>query len=192
MTPKVQSRAGGIARPAVPAARARCPFVWLEPSAVLARLPADAEAGLPYLQILAGDGLSRFARDLVDFSFVALDPMRRKPERAPGIGILNRRRRAARLWILAVLRGDVTSDTLHALTRTWLPHLAGTGPEAHRAARVGRACVEFLRGAITAFLFDEPDENLVRRARALHALETVLGMHLQAIRAVAAGARARS
>ncbi len=98
------------------------------------------------------------------------------------LSVLNRRRRSARAWIQAILAGKVDRATLHAFTRTWMPQLAGTGPDIFRAAGASRRCVEFLRGAITALIFDRPANNLIPHARALRALETVLGVHLQAFR----------
>jgi hypothetical protein len=97
---------------------------------------------------------------------------------------LNRRRRAARAWILVILSGELSDASLRSLTHSWLPQLSGTGPELALAVPAGKEFLEFLKGAITGLVMAEPKENLVPEAKALHALETVLGVHLQALREV--------
>jgi hypothetical protein len=103
------------------------------------------------------------------------------------ISVLNRRRRSARAWIQAILSGGTDAATLHALTHTWAPQLAGTGPDLRACEKTAHSCIEFLRGAITALIVREPQDNLLPEAHAIHALETVLAVHLGAIQA--AGAR---
>lgn len=41
--------------------------------------------------------------------------------------------------------------------------------------------VEFVRGAVTACIFDQPAANLLSHAKALHALESTLSAHLAAV-----------
>jgi hypothetical protein len=95
--------------------------------------------------------------------------------------VLNRRRRAARSWILAILAGKVDGAVRHAVSTSWLPTLCGTGPDRGKAVRPSRVLIEFVRGAITACIFSEVRENLLPQAKALHVLETTLSVHLAAV-----------
>ena len=72
--------------------------------------------------------------------------------------------------------------TLDALASNWLPPLAGVGHQRARALPHGERYIEWIRGAMTAAIFSDPADNLVPHAYALHALETVLSVHLGAIR----------
>jgi len=110
---------------------------------------------------------------------------------APSMSVLNRRRRVGRQWIQAVLDGRVDAATLHWVAHTALPQLVGSGPDVHRGVAAGRDCFEYLRGAATARIMAEPDENLVPRATALHAMESVLVMHLGAFEQAVAESRLR-
>ena len=105
------------------------------------------------------------------------------PQRQPApVSIRNRRRRAARLWLNAIVQGKMDRATLDALTSNWLPPLAGVGHQRARALPHGERYIEWIRGAMTAAIFSDPADNLVPHAYALHALETVLSVHLGAIR----------
>lgn len=170
--------------------RDRRPFLWLAPVQVPRQLSADALAGLDELDARVGDAVPIAVRSIVNFcNAVQLERQRRANRMAqgPSVSILNRRRRAARAWIVSILQGKVDQGTLHALTHAWIPLLAGTGPEAADAAEFGERLIEFVRGVVAAMVMDEPADNLVPQAHALHSLETVLGIHLQALRDVAAG-----
>jgi hypothetical protein len=159
------------------------PFLFLDPVRTTARRPVLDEVGRENLESCTIDAVPAIVRSLVDFTIAqqnrrALEHGNVQPIQ---LSVLNRRRRSARAWILAVLAGAVDAGTLHALTTQWIPTLTGTGPDLRRAAQPGRACLEFLRGAIAAQIFDRPAENLLPHARALHVLETVLGLHLAAV-----------
>jgi len=162
------------------------PFLYLEPQPIpRADDPAVTE-GVAELEACAIDDVPALVRALVNHT-IALqqrDSLRNGTARPIPISVLNRRRRSARAWAVAVIMGRTDRATLHALTHTWVPQLAGTGPEIRKAARTGYLCMEFLRGAITARIFDAPAANLVPSAKALFALERVLGVHLQALREV--------
>ncbi len=175
------SQARGVERPA--AVRTPQPFHRLTPVGLVGELPGDVVADLSYLQFLAGDADAAIATALVGFSLRDA----RERCRAPSISVLNRRRRAARLWVNAVLKGDVSGPTVKNLIRSWIPQLAGTGPDVSKAARIGGELVEYLRGAFSAEVFGTPDADLLRKARALHALEFVLGAHLAAIEWIGSG-----
>jgi hypothetical protein len=146
-----------------------------------AGLPQAAERGLAYLQFIAGEDDQRLAQELVGYSLRRQSRRQAPFVRTPPFSVLNRRRRVARLWVNAVFAGDVSPATLRSLTQSWLPQLCGTGPEAWRAVHAGREVVEFLRGAFTASVMDEPMACLLRHAKALHAMETTLAIHLGAI-----------
>lgn len=161
--------------------RERASFHLLRPRRPDAGLSASAEDGVAYLQFIAGDEDERASRILVSMSLRRSAPNSVPFVRPPAISVLNRRRRAARMWVNAILDGDVSPGTLRALTSSWLPQLAGTGPEAWRAIGAGRTFIEFLRGLFTGAVMSEPMANLIRHAKALHALETILAIHLGAI-----------
>jgi hypothetical protein len=176
--------------PSAPTMQEARPFLHLAPRTAGPRpQPVDAD-GLALLERLVAPETAALVRSLVGYSLARSH--RRGLESAENgalpISVLNRRRRAARAWIVAILGGRTDRATLHTLAHAWAPQLAGSGPELGACVASGRACVEFLRGAMTGLVFAEPADNLVPQARALHALETVLGMHLGAI--VDAGRRA--
>lgn len=146
-------------------------------------LPESAARGLLDLEWAVGGRLPELVRDLVAFTFSrdAREDMRVSRPRGIFHSVINRRRRAARLWLNAILEGSVHQSTLYALTHSWGPQLAGTGPEVERALPALRDCVLFLRGMMTGMILDRCHENLVPQARALHALEAVLELHLRGL-----------
>lgn len=161
-------------------AREPRPFLFLEPARLPLRPVAIDPIGLERLDAEVGEAVPALARSVVNYSITlqnrsALERGNRQPIQ---LSVLNRRRRAARAWLNAVLAGQTDAATLHAVGTQWLPVLCGSGPDARPAPAVARRFVEFVRGAITAHLFSEPCENLLPHARALHVLETVLAMHL--------------
>lgn len=181
MHPTEKSPVGAVA------VREPRPFLYLTPMATAAEPVAVDAAGVALLDRLTSDHVPALVRSLVRHSLaVGVRGGRTAAGSVPlPISVLNRRRRSARAWIQAVLAGAVDSGTLHAVAHTWAPQLAGTGPDLRRCVRAARSCVEFLRGALTALVFDRPADNLVPEARALQALEAVLAAHLGAIRAAA-------
>ena len=184
MTTRLKERVERTAPAPVPT---RVQRLWLKPQRVQHELPDMAERGLAYLQIFAEADTAAMMRTLVRFSVEIQSPAERPFVRAPGINVLNRRRRSALLWINSILDGNVSPEALRQLTRVWLPQLAGCGHETQRAARRGRAFVEFVRGLMTASIFDQQADDLLRHAKALYTLETVLGANLRAIQLVASG-----
>lgn len=144
-------------------------------------LPREAKKGLFALEALVSDAAPRIARSIVDWT-IARDAARRRGLReAPSISVLNRRRRAARSWVEAVIAGTVDTTTNHAFATAWMPQLAGTGPELREALPSTRELVELVRGAFAALIFAEPAENLVPRALAMHTVEVVLARQLAAL-----------
>ncbi len=162
--------------------------MWLRPAPITQDLPVSVREGLQYLERVIVADVPLVVRGLVDFTAAEQTRPHYLPA-ALSVSVRNRRRRSARLWINAILQGRTDRATLHALTHTWIPQLAGTGPEAHLAVAMGRTCVEYLHGALSALIAAEPEENLFPVAKALHGLEGVLSVHLQAIREIAIGAR---
>lgn len=163
---------------------------WLRPM-VSARTPLTREAfenGASFLRLRLQDDAARISRALVEYSFTAnsgvhADHLGGGFQPAP-LSVRNRRRRAARLWINSILEARVDRPTLEAFTGLWLPQLCGTGPDRHLAAPHARRFIEWVRGAMTACLFDATTDNLVPEAYALHVMETVLSLHLGAARDV--------
>ncbi|GAB4149153.1 MAG: hypothetical protein Fur0037_17500 [Planctomycetota bacterium] len=165
------------------------PFLYLDPAPAGAHPPSIDPRGLDALGVAAASDVPALVRGLVNFTIArqngtALESGRRTPI---AMSVLNRRRRSARAWIMAVLSGMADRAALHALVRTWMPHLTASGGDAKAMLDPARECVEYLRGAITASIFDEPAENLLPHARALCALETVLSHHLLALVEAARG-----
>lgn len=159
------------------------PFLRLEAIDIPRQLAPSAQAGLPLLAESMMDEVGSLVRSLVNYTVAAQNEERRVLGRRQGVtlSVLNRRRRAARSWILAILRGQVDRATLHAVAHSWLPQLCGTGPSICEAEPPAHRYVEFLRGLMTAHVMRRVADNLVPEAKALHALETILAIHLGAL-----------
>lgn len=160
------------------------PFLFLEPTSTLTNDVELSADELQELDDLTTDKVPLFVRSLVNFTIAlqnrrALENGNVQPIQ---LSVLNRRRRAARAWMVAILAGKVDEGTCHAAATQWLPTLCGTGPDLSRCIERAGSLVEFVRGSITACLFAEAAENLVPQAKALHALESVLAVHLCAVR----------
>ena len=183
-TPTNTSPRSGV----IPSAKALRPFLYTTPVRFPCPLPAEVHDGLAELEQRVGEDVQGIVRSLVNYTVSVHNARTRATGSgsATTVSVLNRRRRAARAWVLAILTGRVDGTTLHTLTHTWLPQLIGTGPDTSLAVAPGERLVEFLRGNISARVMDEPADNLVLHAKALHGLEVVLGIHLQAVRDQAA------
>lgn len=172
-------------------AREPRPFARLEPTAIPPQLPASARDGLVLLEDFVQRHATMLMRSLVGFSFSNPDQRRAGPSHQQAASVLNRRRRAALEWIQAILAGRIDGSTLHSLAHSWIPQLAGTGPELARCVDRASEFIEYLRGAVTGLVMDRPQASLVPEAKALYALETILAVHLQAVcDAAGAGRRA--
>ncbi|MDA0375108.1 MAG: hypothetical protein O2865_15090 [Planctomycetota bacterium] len=144
--------------------------------------PSPGAPGLAALQRLASAHAARLGHELVQHTLRLRSGSRAPFTRVPPFSVLNRRRRAARLWVNAILGGDTSPATMRNLTRSWLPQLTGTGPEPRRAAPSGPGFVEFLRGALAAVTTpDGPVGDLTPVLEALNAGDHVLRVHLEAI-----------
>jgi hypothetical protein len=166
------------------------PFLYLEP----ARLPLPKSEhdpkGLERLEAAVAPAIPALVRSLVDFT-IARQNKKAQARGNPqpiGLSVLNRRRRAARTWLLAIVAGRTDGATRHAVATQWLPLLCGSGPDLGGIAAPGRVLVEFLRGAMTACIFDRATENLLDDARALFVLESTLAAHLAGLQQVARAA----
>ncbi len=159
------------------------PFAFLEPARLPLRASTPDTDGQRWLADKVSPAIPQLVRSLVDHTIERQN--RRAIERGNPqpiqVSVLNRRRRAARTWLLAILDGKTDAATRHAVATQWLPVLCGTGPDLARVAHPGRVLIEFLRGAITACIFDEATPNLLPHARALHTLESTLAVHLAAL-----------
>ncbi|MBK8974823.1 MAG: hypothetical protein IPM29_02765 [Planctomycetes bacterium] len=181
--------AASVRTPTPPASRPTPPLIlrhspWLAAAddEVGTELPESVRRDLVWLQratVSAGRATARLLVERVLQRIARADQ--------PGPGDVNRRLRAARLWINAILAGDVSARTCGMVTDAWLPQLAASDDDPAAALRaVGRPAIEFLRGALSAVIFRRARANLVPHARALHALEVVLARHLAAIEAAVA------
>ncbi len=157
------------------------PFLFLEPAPLPLRKNLIDAVGAAHLHAAAEGSVPALVRSLVGFTIERQNRRERSNPQPIQVSVLNRRRRAARSWLLAVLGGKVDAATRHAVATLWLPTLAGTGPELRLAAKPAGAMVEFVRGAVTACIFDEPAASLLPQAKALHVLETTLSVHLAAV-----------
>lgn len=157
-------------------------FSFLKPRLVTTTPPEIDMGGKALLAARVQECIPALARALVDYSIAAHNEHGRAiGNRQPiQISVLNRRRRAARAWIQSVVSAQVDMPTLHAVATQWLPMLAGHGRDIDVVRKTIRTAVEFVRGTITGAMFDEPEDNLLGHARALHVLETVLAVHLAA------------
>ncbi|MBL8754405.1 MAG: hypothetical protein JNK15_13970 [Planctomycetes bacterium] len=156
------------------------PFLLLAPAPAA---PVHEPAGLARLDQALGDQIPQLVRSLVDYTIArqngrALE--RGNPQPIP-LSVLNRRRRAARSWLVAIAAGLADPATAHTFAAQWLPLLTGTGPDLAAAVAPGRDLVEFVRGACTACIFDAPCASLLPHAKALHVLEATLATHLGAL-----------
>jgi hypothetical protein len=163
------------------------PFLYLEPALALSTCEAIDPVGLEILDAKVTPSVPALVASLVDYTIsrqYRLELERGIPQPIQ-LSVLNRRRRSARAWIIAILGGNVDQPTLYTLATQWMPMLAGSGPDLAQVARPGRELTEFVRGALTACIFDEPAENLLPHARALHVLESTLAVHLAAVLEIA-------
>ncbi len=140
--------------------------------------------GVQQLQDRLQPQISMIVRSVVDYTIARHNVITRRT-RPISMSVLNRRRRAARSWLLAISHGRSDAVTRHAVTTQWLPFLCGTGPDLELIAGPARELIEFVRGAITACIFDEVAENLLPHARALYVLESSLAAHLAAVQQMA-------
>ena len=162
------------------ALRAPRPFLHLTPAQL--PIPADAigPADIAELRAVVNERLPQLSRSLVNFTIARQNAHAPWPQPIQ-VSVLNRRRRAARCWLLAIMVGGVDAGTQRLVATQWLPVLCGTGPDRAGIEPMARSLVEFLRGTITGCIFDEASESLLPQARALHALETTLAVHLAAV-----------
>jgi hypothetical protein len=162
------------------------PFLYLK----AASLPLASESGDPQgvtqLTQRLQPQISQIVRGLVDYT-IARHNARSRSAQPIQMSVLNRRRRAARSWLLAISEGRFDAVTRHAVATQWLPLLCGTGPDLEWSVGPASALIEYVRGAVTACIFDEPQPNLLPHARALHVLETALSAHLAAVQEMAKG-----
>ncbi|MFK7743160.1 MAG: hypothetical protein AB8H80_22790 [Planctomycetota bacterium] len=156
------------------------PFLYLKPAALpLVHHEYDA-AGVARLQQSADADIPHIVRSIVDYTIASQNERSRRAQPIP-MSVLNRRRRAARSWLRAILEARCDAATRHAVATQWLPILCGTGPDRQQLAPLAAALCEFVRGVVTASVFVEPKANLLGDARALHALESTLSVHLAAV-----------
>ena len=163
------------------------PFAFLEAARLPLRAGPPDVFGQAWLAEQVSPSIPQLVRSLVDYTIERQN--RRAIERGNAqpiqLSVLNRRRRAARTWLLAILDGKVDAATRHAVATQWLPVLCGIGPDFAAIVQPGRQLIEFLRGAVTACIFGEPAANLLPHSRALHLLESTLSAHLAALQQIA-------
>ena len=128
--------------------------------------------------------IGQIVRGIVDYT-IASNNARNRSAQPIQMSVLNRRRRAARSWLLAISEGRLDAATRHAVATQWLPLLCGTGPDLELAVGPARSLIEYVRGAITACIFDEVAASLLPHARALYVLEATLAAHLAAVQQMA-------
>jgi hypothetical protein len=87
--------------------------------------------------------------------------------------------------VLAFAVGRIDAAPRHAAATQWLPLLCGSGPNLATVGRPAQVLIEYVRGAMTACIFDEACDNLLPEARALAVLEGALAAHLAEVTRVA-------
>ena len=164
----------------------RRPFLRLVPQEAgpISDEVADCLPGVR--QALQAD-LPGLVRAVVDHSIRFQNAQRRQQRRitpdAISLPVLNRRRRAARMWLQAILHGRVDPVTRHSVGHQWLPQLAGTRADGTTPAVTGRRFLEYVRGLLVASVADRPAANMLPIAKQIHAIESVLAVHLAAFAA---------
>ncbi len=160
------------------------PFTWLTAHAEpTLPLTLEARRGLIRLRRIVEEHVPVLVRGLVHLTS---RPRSNSERLGAAASVINRKRRAATEWIRAVLAGAIDLATLHTVGEQWLPTLAGAGHDYAGRATQTRACIEYLRGAMTALVFTRAEDNLVPEARCLYAIESVLTRHLAATERAAA------
>lgn len=157
------------------------PFLFLDPAPATTIVIEPAVRAR--LDRIANEQIPQLVRSLVDYT-IALQNRRALERGNPQpiqLSVLNRRRRAARSWLVAILAGATDTATLQAVTGQWLPTLCAAGLVPTGVQRAGRRLVEFVRGALTACVFDEAADNLLPHAKAEHVIEATLQAHLGAL-----------
>jgi len=161
------------------ASREPRPFLYLKPAVAAPAEPVDAR-GVEQLQLAFEPRLPHVVRSIVNQTIARHNARSLRPQPIQ-LSVLNRRRRAARSWMLAISEGRADGATCHQAATQWLPLLCGTGPDRTGLELPARQLIEFVRGAITACIFDEACDSLLPHARALHVLESTLAAHLAAV-----------
>ena len=159
------------------------PFLYLKAASLpLSQEPVDP-VGLQQLDESIQPQISHIVRSIVDYT---IHKQNRLATIAQPIqmSVLNRRRRAARAWLVAICAAKSDAATRHAVATQWLPLLCGTGPDLKVALEPARELIEFVRGAGTACIFDGPEESLLPHARALNVFESTLAVHLAAVQQI--------
>ncbi|MFT4840541.1 MAG: hypothetical protein ACI8UD_004234 [Planctomycetota bacterium] len=159
------------------------PFLYLKAASLpLGKEPVDP-VGAQQLEERVQPQISHIVRSIVDYT-IAKQNRNSRAAQPIQMSVLNRRRRAARAWLLAISEAKTDAATRHAVATQWLPLLCGTGPDLKVPVEPARELIEYVRGAGTACLFDGPSESLLPQARALHVFETTLAVHLAAVQQI--------
>ncbi|MFT4512312.1 MAG: hypothetical protein ACI89X_003465 [Planctomycetota bacterium] len=159
------------------------PFLYLKAVSLPLRKVQVDSVGAELLEQCMQPQISYIVRSIVDYT-IAKQNRNSRTAQPIQISVLNRRRRAARAWLLAVSGAKTDAATRHAVATQWLPLLCSTGPDLRVPVEPARELIEFVRGAGTACIFDRPSENLLPQARALHVFETTLSVHLAALQEI--------
>lgn len=153
------------------------PFLYLKAASLpLSKEPVDS-LGVQQLEERVQPLISHLVRSIVDYT-IAKQNRNARTAQPIQMSVLNRRRRAARAWLLAISFAKTDAATCHTVAMQWLPLLCGTGPDLKVSVERARELIEYVRGAATACIFDAPAESLLPHARALNVLEKTLAVHL--------------
>jgi hypothetical protein len=160
------------------------PFLYLKAASLpLSKEPVDS-AGAQQLEERVQPLISYLVRSVVNYT-IATQNRNARMAQPIQMSVLNRRRRAARAWLLAISFAKTDAATRHTVATQWLPLLCGTGPDLKVSVERARELIEYVRGAGTACIFDAPEESLLPHARALEALEKTLAIHLASVQQIA-------
>ncbi|GEM_PF-5606145 len=139
---------------------------------VPALTPEDV-ASLKDMGILLDGDLAWLTRVLSNRNWAPLSERKdifARPPREP-LASLNKRRRAARAFLVGLFQGKVADGYCRDLKNVWLPELLGRNKWGEMDRERALAFLEYSMGLLAGALHSEPRENLVPMARIQAALE---------------------
>jgi len=149
---------------------------------VPALTPEDV-ASLKDMGMLLDGDLAWLTRVLSDRNWRPLSERKdlfRRPPREP-LAALNKRRRAARAFLVGLFQGRVADGYCRDLKNVWLPELLGRNKWGETDRELALSFLEYTMGLLVGALHFEPRENLVPLARIQLALEHAFQRMLFAI-----------
>lgn len=138
------------------------PPLSAQESATLALLGSFLEGDLPWLSRALADevGLLHLRRS---------DPLHR--QRSVEVGVINRRRRAARSFFVHLFQGEIEENFLRTLRGAWLPEILNPDGSGTVGAQAARTFLDYAKGLLAGALHFDPNANLVPMVRLQRAVD---------------------